>query len=1804
MSSKPTGGKKSAFLKNTIKTLGTASVDAAGDLMPNLRRSVEKNKAYVKNIYEKKKNNPKKTDIKNTYLYQATQRLVDNAIEDLKNGNFNNRERAKKLSDKAFNDSFNFDFDDIDFDSNNFDDDGLNWSDSGKEPQNVDATLNNTNIKIDASMDEESKFNIKQVANLNATILRINSMGFTTLNTQMKSLISFHNENTLDFYSNVDEKLAAMSNNLEMLGAYLTDISNNNEKMKNRSDYRSKQKSLRDALDNRGLAIEDWIAMYSNGDKSDNKGGLKFLFDTMVKPEIEKLVGNPVGFVTKNIIKAAIPKSIKNSMKDADNLIGLLPLLMQGKFEKWSNSSGIKSFLGNFLNLNKFKTKSNKYQYQKGPISWNGQAQRALTHVIPGYLSKILVGINKIAGVNQKELFYDYDSGKFTDKASASQYVRDKINEASKVSGMGTDKLKKDIMNELKKQGKIKTDEDAFKYDNKIDEALSNMSKKGKLFNNINDLGDITGYTYKTVKNKETGRNEIIRVPKDPKLAKIILDKYKSSSNRSKMNINEEIGEAFRSYQEQIEDFNENDLYQLMFDYKETKYKKAKKAMSMNDIFKKVDDIMNDEKIESKIPNTKAKGIFGKIKNLYNKQRAKKNDRSTYVNAYMNKIYDYFLDPDSEDGDIVSGGLGKEIYKDFEDLRDMIKSYNANKKKRKKNNKASEEKTNTPKNIFKTAYGKFKGVRSMSNQSESNLNQDINTLADVSLLNYITSVGNNASTNVKSTFRKILKNRQGKNRTDLSSKLISLSNNNSNDNDNNEAELVRDFTSEGANRKNTIELIRDGMTQISDKKIMLGTDDNPMVVRIKGGYLDKVRDVDDADVPGENTAAGQRATAAEKKKQNEMIKALSNKGGNLIAGGGKNLGLGELMYALESTDETLAEGIIKEGAGEIIERTLWGIGSTVAGTATVGKAAKGGLFSKLGRLFGKIGSGLKTKGSNIWSKIGNIFKWGSKTAGGADDIAKVSGYLDDGVNAGTKLLNVSEDASRLLGAGDDVARAFSGLSAGTKVIEGVDFTVDGVNVANKTGLFSKLLSGSGKFSSGLSKAGKVAGKLALPLQLIASGIDAFKGWKNAGSNYNKAFGENENREIGFKEKLNSATTSILSGLTFGLIKPEDIMQFTSGGNEKNSNIFKTLFSYANPLTAGKNIWNWLRSDKLSDKDYEGRSWWYKLVGKTKGLFSKKDKSKELSNENNTDKARPTQSNIYMTQGESDERYTAKYATDADLENSDVGRVYLRMKYDESLENAELLSSVLEPNTSKGHIVSTAYFFGEFARSPVFERVYGMNGLFNSIYEVLKANGTSLKDTIKKLLFSSGSGSGEASISGTGVAGGQYWDEVFNFVGEEESGNDPGKISNISWDSGGKSYGSYQFSLNKGSLKSFVDWMGTSDLPNAKNYHDRLTKYELGSAAFDAEWKKIASEDSAGFQKIQQQRMIEAFYNPAIEQIKKVQPTFDPSQYTVALNSLIMSAATQYGPYNSGLWKGIFGDSSNLNNEVKLIELFKTVRKQKFPATSQRYDREYEKAMKMYEQYKGTKFGDGTGSAGLTGGSNMSNNPKINKAIQVANQLINEGWPYVWGGESKEEGGFDCSGLCQYAYKQAGINIPRTTYEQIAQLPAVEVAGEDGLANARPGDLLFPHDGHVYMYEGNGMILEAPRTGLNLRRVKNTRKIQYIRRVITDQGANDCAPGDINCHSRYNKITGQSSRDTSSYGVTAEQFTRMRNNDRNNLMVQLRDIMNNVGNNTAKTNEILSKILDKLSDFEKQSESNPNITPFSLSDELLYTYKGY
>lgn len=139
-------------------------------------------------------------------------------------------------------------------------------------------------------------------------------------------------------------------------------------------------------------------------------------------------------------------------------------------------------------------------------------------------------------------------------------------------------------------------------------------------------------------------------------------------------------------------------------------------------------------------------------------------------------------------------------------------------------------------------------------------------------------------------------------------------------------------------------------------------------------------------------------------------------------------------------------------------------------------------------------------------------------------------------------------------------------------------------------------------------------------------------------------------------------------------------------------------------------------------------------------------------------------------------------------------------------------------------------------------------------------------------------------------------------------------------------------------------------------------------------------------------------------------------------------------------------------------------------------------------------GTGTG-LGTTGTASAD------AVIATARQYV--GMPYVWGGSSPADGGMDCSGLVQHVFAQHGVDLPRVSNDQARSGTAVA-----SLAEARPGDLVaWDSSGrnvgadHIAIYLGDGMILEAPRTGLDIRVISIEASghgtPDFIRRVLPD-----------------------------------------------------------------------------------------------------------
>ena len=114
------------------------------------------------------------------------------------------------------------------------------------------------------------------------------------------------------------------------------------------------------------------------------------------------------------------------------------------------------------------------------------------------------------------------------------------------------------------------------------------------------------------------------------------------------------------------------------------------------------------------------------------------------------------------------------------------------------------------------------------------------------------------------------------------------------------------------------------------------------------------------------------------------------------------------------------------------------------------------------------------------------------------------------------------------------------------------------------------------------------------------------------------------------------------------------------------------------------------------------------------------------------------------------------------------------------------------------------------------------------------------------------------------------------------------------------------------------------------------------------------------------------------------------------------------------------------------------------------------------------------AGGTLGGSTVPPNKIVATVLAAARSRLGD--PYVWGATGPDS--FDCSGLTQWAYAHAGIQLPRVAADQWNAGPHVT------LGELLPGDLLFWATDlsnpatihHVALYLGGGMMLAAPHTG--------------------------------------------------------------------------------------------------------------------------------
>jgi cell wall-associated NlpC family hydrolase len=120
---------------------------------------------------------------------------------------------------------------------------------------------------------------------------------------------------------------------------------------------------------------------------------------------------------------------------------------------------------------------------------------------------------------------------------------------------------------------------------------------------------------------------------------------------------------------------------------------------------------------------------------------------------------------------------------------------------------------------------------------------------------------------------------------------------------------------------------------------------------------------------------------------------------------------------------------------------------------------------------------------------------------------------------------------------------------------------------------------------------------------------------------------------------------------------------------------------------------------------------------------------------------------------------------------------------------------------------------------------------------------------------------------------------------------------------------------------------------------------------------------------------------------------------------------------------------------------------------------------------------GTGASAAANGRAALSTAELIAMLKAAASRV--GYPYVWGGSGPTT--FDCSGLVQWSFAQAGVVMPRVAADQARTGPAIP------FSQAQAGDLLFYHTdptapdyiSHVAIYLGKGLMIQAPEPGENV-----------------------------------------------------------------------------------------------------------------------------
>ena len=489
----------STYIKNVGKSFGYVVGDIMKEYNPVITSIASDTKDTVEDLYSSiKPFVSSKPDLNEKTLSGTIRSTVDDSIknvfEDLKSGNLYNKSR-NKASEDALAKSFMGDLGDFDFDfdfDEDFDDEDNSISSKEIVANNDKSTIDIINAvdqvgykvadTLGTATIESADYIVKSSKQDNKAMYALNRRGFSQITSALlsvnKSIAQFsqigepltaHMQNSSVFFTRTTETLNRMDQTLQQIAKNTTPAPSATN-----GNYNLAKGTLGDVLGD-SFSLSSYKEMIKSN--IEDYKDMVSMFADMAKGMRDESTGSYgknlslVGMGTKALVQGMIPKVFKESMKDLNegikNFIGASLVKSRNK----SSGSIIIDLLKDaFLPKDGFKRNINTSNYNKGQVAWDGIARKALTEVIPEYLSGIY---NVLSG---KDMVYDYNRGTFKTRSNVKKEVQDKERDYAKSAGGD---FRKDALDSVDKMS------------DKSDEFKAQMKKEiENYFYNAFDIGD------------------------------------------------------------------------------------------------------------------------------------------------------------------------------------------------------------------------------------------------------------------------------------------------------------------------------------------------------------------------------------------------------------------------------------------------------------------------------------------------------------------------------------------------------------------------------------------------------------------------------------------------------------------------------------------------------------------------------------------------------------------------------------------------------------------------------------------------------------------------------------------------------------------------------------------------------------------------------------------------------------------------------------------------------------------------------------------------------------------------------------------------------------------------------------------------------------------------------------------------------------------------------------------------------------------------------------------------------------------